>query len=172
MSDTLQLVGQVPSNSTCQKRVNQVSDTLQLVGQVPSNSTCQKRVNECPICFSLSSTSQTLNSTETAQRMSDMLQLVGQATSNSTCQKCVNQVSDTLQLVVDVPNSQLMSDMLQLVVVIIDTQLTRSAQSGRAASGRCNQCAVTTTSAPPLGLRFDRTQSTRIESRHEQSRYP
>ena len=47
--------------------------------------------------------------------MFDTLQLVVEVPSNSTCQKCVNQ----------------MSDMLQLVVVIINTQLTRSAQSGR-----------------------------------------
>jgi len=39
---------------------------------------------------------------------------------------------------------QQMSDTLQLVVVIINTQLTRSAQSGRGQSGQYEQGAYTT----------------------------
>jgi len=40
------------------------------------HSTSQKLLNECPIRFSLSLSCPTLNLTETAQRMSDTLQLV------------------------------------------------------------------------------------------------
>ena len=41
-------------HSRYQKRVNQMSDKLQFVGELPSNSSSQEPLNECPIRFSLS----------------------------------------------------------------------------------------------------------------------
>src|SRR6185503_126905 len=51
------------------ERINipQMSDTLQLVVNVPNTQTQQKPRNECPIRFSLSPTLRTLNTTRTTQ---------------------------------------------------------------------------------------------------------
>ena len=97
MSDTLQLVVNVPftqhhkNNSTFQARNEcPICFSLSLTPNTQhhrNNSTFQV-LNECPICFSLSSTCLSLNTTRTTQHSS------------------AQRMSDTLQLVVNVPHTQ------------------------------------------------------------------
>jgi hypothetical protein len=57
-----------------------MADTLQIVVVLINTQLNQEWLNECPICFSLSSSSSELNLTGMTQRTSDTLQLVVELT--------------------------------------------------------------------------------------------